>query len=83
MPPIRRHMRIADTQDLWARLRSRGRSETADRVLNLSKGGVLVAGGELDVGEIVSFELSGLESSGSPASPRSRTAATEARDCGS
>jgi hypothetical protein len=59
MPPIRRHMRIADTQDLRARLRSRGRSEAADRVLNLSKGGLLVAGGELDVGEIVSFELSG------------------------
>jgi hypothetical protein len=28
-------------------------------VLNLSEGGVLVAGGERDVGEIVSFELSG------------------------
>ena len=58
MPLIRRHMRIADTQDLWARLRSRGRYEAVDRVLNLSGGGVLVAGGELDVGEVVSFELS-------------------------
>jgi PilZ domain-containing protein len=55
----RRHLRIADTQDLLARLRFRGRHEAADRVLNLSEGGVLVAGGELDVGEIVSFELSG------------------------
>ena len=59
MPLIRRHVRVADTQDLWARLRSRGRYEAADRVLNLSEGGVAVAGGELDVGEIVSFELSG------------------------
>jgi len=51
-------MRVADTQDLWARLPFRSRY-AADRVLNLSEGGVLVAGGELDVGEIVSFELSG------------------------
>ena len=59
MPPIRRHVRIADTQDVRARLRSRGRYEAADRVLNLSEGGVLVAGGQLTVGEIVSFELCG------------------------
>jgi len=56
---MRRHMCVADTQDPWARIRSRGRSEAADRVLNRSKGGVLVAGGELDVGEIFRFELSG------------------------
>jgi PilZ domain len=58
MPLTRRHMRIADTQDLLARLRPPGRY-AASRVLNLSAGGVLVAGGERDVGEIVSFELSG------------------------
>ena len=59
MPLMRRHPRIADTQDLWARLRSPGRHEAADRVLNLSEGGVAIVGGELDVGAIVSFELSG------------------------
>jgi PilZ domain len=59
MSLTRRHLRMAETQDLSARLRSRGRDEAADRVLNLSEGGVLVAGGGLNVGEIVSFELSG------------------------
>jgi PilZ domain len=58
MPLNRRHIRIVDTEELWARLRFRGRY-AVDRVLNLSEGGVLVAGGEPDVGEIVSFELSG------------------------
>jgi len=58
MPLTRRHMRIADTQDLRARLRPPSRY-AANRVLNLSEGGVLVAGGERDIGEIVSFELSG------------------------
>jgi PilZ domain len=58
MPFTRRHMRIADTQDLRARLRPSSR-HAANRVLNLSEGGVLVAGGERDVGEIVSLELSG------------------------
>jgi hypothetical protein len=51
-------MRIADTQDLRARLRPPSR-RAANPVLNLSEGGALVAGGERDVGEIVSFELSG------------------------
>jgi len=59
MPVIRRHVRVVGTQDLSARLRSPGRHEGADRVLNLSEGGVAIAGGELDVGAIVSFELSG------------------------
>ena len=59
MPLMRRHVRVADTQDLFARLRSPGRDEAADRVLNLSEGGVAIVGGELDVGAIVSFELSG------------------------
>ena len=58
MPLTRRHMRTADTQDLRARLRPPSRY-AANRVLNVSEGGVLVAGGERDVGEIVSFELSG------------------------
>jgi len=58
MPFTRRHMRIADTQDLRARLRPPSRC-AANPVLNLSEGGVLVAGGERDVGEIVRFELSG------------------------
>jgi len=58
MPLTRRHMRIADTQDLRARLRPPSRY-AANRVLDLSEGGVLVAGGERDIGEIVSFELSG------------------------
>jgi hypothetical protein len=58
MPSTRRHMRIADTQDLRARLRPPSRY-AANPVLNLSEGGMLVAGGERDVGEIVSFELSG------------------------
>jgi PilZ domain len=58
MPLTRRHMRIADTRDLLARLRPPGRC-AASRVLNLSERGVLVAGGERDIGEIVSLELSG------------------------
>ena len=56
---LRQYPRIADTSDLLASLRSIGRSEHVGRVLNLSQGGMLVAGGELKIGEISGFELAG------------------------
>jgi hypothetical protein len=59
MHPARQHPRITDTQDLLANLRSLGRSPRASRVLNLSEGGMLVAGNDLAVGETTRFELSG------------------------
>ena len=58
---MRRFPRTTDTQDLTARLLSAGCHFAARRVLNLSEGGMLVAGGELDVGEIARFELVGPE----------------------
>ncbi len=61
MPSMRSFPRTADTQDLSARLLSAGCHFAARRVLNLSEGGMLVAGGELDVGEIARFELVGPE----------------------
>jgi len=61
MPSMRRSPRTTDTQDLTARLLSAGCHFAARRVLNLSEGGMLVAGGELDVGEMARFELIGPE----------------------
>ena len=59
MPAMRHSPRTTDTQDLTARLLSAGCHFAARRVLNLSEGGMLVAGGELDVGEVARFELVG------------------------
>ena len=61
MPSMRCSPRTTDTQDLSARLLSAGCHFAARRVLNLSEGGMLVAGGELDVGEMARFELIGPE----------------------
>ena len=61
MPSMRRSPRTTDTQDLTARLLSAGCHFAARRVLNLSEGGMLVAGGELDVGDTARFELIGPE----------------------
>jgi hypothetical protein len=55
----RQHPRISDTRDLLAKLGSIGRSPQDRRVLNLSEGGMLVAGSELNVGAVTGFELSG------------------------
>jgi hypothetical protein len=55
----RQHPRISDTGDLLAKLGSIGRSPQAGSVLNLSEGGMLVAGSKLKVGQITGFELSG------------------------
>jgi hypothetical protein len=59
MHSARQHPRISDTRDLLAKLGSIGRSPQDGRVLNLSEGGMLVAGSELKVGEVTGFVLSG------------------------
>ena len=59
MPDRRQHPRITDTQDLLASLRAIGHPRTLRRVLNLSQGGMLVAGTTLSVGEVTGFELAG------------------------
>lgn len=51
--------RTWDTQDLSATLPPTSRYVAARGVLNLCEGGMLVAGGDLDVGEIANFELAG------------------------
>jgi hypothetical protein len=51
--------RISDTQDLFATLPPTRRHIAARGVLNLCEGGMLVAGGELEVGKIAKFELAG------------------------
>jgi hypothetical protein len=56
---IRSHVRTDATEDLSARLRDGERRSHTLRVLNLSEGGMLIAGGELEVGDIVSFEFAG------------------------
>ena len=61
MPSMRSSPRTTDTQDLSARLLCAGCHFAARRVLNLSEGGMLVTGGDLDVGEIARFELVGPE----------------------
>ncbi|MGO9789318.1 MAG: hypothetical protein ACLP8S_07295 [Solirubrobacteraceae bacterium] len=56
----RRPSRTTDTNDLSASLRSSGRSLGVGSVLNLCEGGMLVAiSSDLEVAEIVSFELAG------------------------
>jgi hypothetical protein len=52
----RQHPRTTDTKDLWIRRRS-SRPLFPHRVLNLSDGGLLMAGYELAVGDSGSFEL--------------------------
>ena len=59
MTNARRHPRITDVQDVQARFGSGRESQGADRVLNLSEGGMLVSGGSLEVGQTTGFELSG------------------------
>jgi PilZ domain len=56
---MRSHLRTNHTEDLSARLRAAGQRPATLRVLNLSEGGMLIAGGELEVGEVVSFEFAG------------------------
>src|SRR5512142_497045 len=57
MPFLRNHPRTADTQDLAIRLRTGGRLQPKRRVLNVSEGGMLIAGGGLEVGSTLPFEL--------------------------
>jgi hypothetical protein len=59
MRTARRHPRITDAHDLQARLGSDGSSGGADRVLNLSEGGMLVANGSLEARQKTAFELTG------------------------
>jgi hypothetical protein len=54
---VRSHLRTNHPEDLSARLRGAGRRSDTLSVLNLSEGGMLIAGGELEVGEVVSFEF--------------------------
>jgi hypothetical protein len=56
----RLHQRIVGTGDLLATLRPAGRRvQYAGRVLNLSAGGMLVAGSGFEVGESIGVELAG------------------------
>jgi c-di-GMP-binding flagellar brake protein YcgR len=57
MPFLRNHPRTTDTQDLSIRLRPAGRTQPQRRVLNLSEGGMLIAGGRFEVGSTMPFEL--------------------------
>jgi hypothetical protein len=59
MRTVRRHPRTSNTRDLHATLRPIGRSAHDCGVLNLSEGGMLVAGSGLNVGDQASFELVG------------------------
>jgi len=59
LPNLRQYSRITDTRDLLASLRAIGRPRTVGRVINLSEGGMLVAGGVLKTGEVTGFELHG------------------------
>jgi hypothetical protein len=59
MPTARRHPRITDPQDFQAKLGTSGRFPSVDRVLNLSEGGMLIAGNTLKVGHETTFELTG------------------------
>jgi len=59
LPDLRQHQRITDTKDMVAGLQAIGHPFTAGRVLNLSQGGMLVAGATLAVGEVTGFELAG------------------------
>jgi hypothetical protein len=57
----RQHPRITYAQDLSATLRPSRRTCVSGRVLNLSEGGMLVAGSDLDAGETTDFELVGFD----------------------
>ncbi len=60
MPHPRLHPRIVATGDLLATLRPAGRSvQFAGRVLNLSAGGMLIAGRGFEVAESIGVELAG------------------------
>ena len=59
MANLRQHPRITDTRDLLASLRTIDLPRTDGRVLNLSQGGMLVAGTKFKVGEVTDFELTG------------------------
>jgi hypothetical protein len=57
MREVRQHPRISDTADMQVSLRSPRKLLEFRRVLNLSQGGMLLAGGGLPVDEIARFEL--------------------------
>jgi hypothetical protein len=59
MRTARRHPRITGARDLRAKLRTSDVAPTADRVLNLSEGGMLIANNKLTVGHKTAFELTG------------------------
>lgn len=59
MTDQRRHLRIDDTRDLSVTVRASGRIATRVGVLNLSRGGVLIDGVDLEVGDVARFELAG------------------------
>jgi hypothetical protein len=59
MRTARQHPRTNDTHDLLAHVRPTGRPLQVGRVLNLSEGGMLIADGELNVGDTTNFELEG------------------------
>jgi hypothetical protein len=59
MRNLRQHPRITDSRDLLASWRAIGSPRTVGRVINLSQGGMLVAGTQLKVGEVTGFELGG------------------------
>ncbi|HUO71039.1 MAG TPA: hypothetical protein VMU39_09700 [Solirubrobacteraceae bacterium] len=59
MPFSRNHPRTTDTLDLSIEMRTARRGASHRRVLNLSEGGMLVAGGRLEVGSLTNFELEG------------------------
>ncbi len=56
---LRQYPRIIDTRDMVAILRSSSRAGKIGAVLNLSRGGMLIAGRELVVGRIAGLELMG------------------------
>lgn len=59
MPVARKSRRIRNTRELFASLRPAGENTHEGAVLNLSEGGMLIAGDGLTVGEKADFELSG------------------------
>ncbi len=59
MRNLRRAPRITDTRDLIASLRPFHQAARPTRVLDLSEGGMLVTGAELEVGDATAFELKG------------------------
>ena len=59
MHDLRQHPRTTETQDLLASLPAIDRPNTIGRVLNLSQGGMLIEGADLNVGDVTGFELVG------------------------